>query len=78
MHNCQERDDEVSGSCKIMTAEFWMYDSRFGRRRNLDPVNKSWISSYHSLSNKPVWNIDPNGADDDNYLTSFIDQILLF
>jgi len=33
----QEWDDEVSGSGKSYTAEFWQYDSRLGRRWNLDP-----------------------------------------
>ncbi len=63
--NSQEKDDEVSGSGNSYTAEFWQYDSRLGRRWNIDPVDKPWMSSYHAFSNKPITNIDPNGANDD-------------
>lgn len=66
--NGQERDDEVAGVGNINTAEFWEYDTRLGRRWNLDPVVKPWMSSYHAFSNKPIWNIDPNGANDGIYL----------
>ena len=62
--NGQEKDDEVSGSGNSMTAEFWEYDSRLGRRWNIDPVTKSWETSYHGFSNQPVWKIDPLGDDD--------------
>jgi RHS repeat-associated protein len=67
--NGQERDDEVSGVGNIMTAEFWEYDARLGRRWNIDPATseKPWMSPYHSFSNKPILNIDPNGANDDDY-----------
>lgn len=30
----------------------------------MDPVVKSWMSPYHAFSNKPLTNIDPNGARD--------------
>ena len=33
----QEKTDEVSGQGNHYTAEFWEYDSRSGRRWNLDP-----------------------------------------
>lgn len=66
--NGQEKDNEVSGTGNTMTAEFWEYDSRLGRRWNLDPVDKPWMSSYHAFSNKPIWKIDPNGANDGIYL----------
>ncbi|MCK6612229.1 MAG: hypothetical protein L6Q78_14465 [Bacteroidia bacterium] len=67
--NTQERDDEIAGFGNIMTAEFWEYDTRLGRRWNVDPISwlKSWISSYHSFSNNPILNIDPNGAIDGWY-----------
>jgi hypothetical protein len=34
--NGQEKDDEVSGAGNTMTAEFWEYDTRLGRRWNVD------------------------------------------
>lgn len=67
--NGQERDNEVSGDGNSYTAEFWQYDPRLGRRWNIDPAfkEKPWMSSYHAFSNKPIWNIDPNGANDDEF-----------
>lgn len=62
--NGQEKDDEVSGQGNSYTAEFWQYDSRLGRRWNSDPIVKPWMSPYHAFSNKPILNIDPNGASD--------------
>ena len=67
--NGQEKTDEISGSGNHNTALFWEYDTRLGRRWNLDPVDKPWQTRYHAFSNKPIWNIDPNGANDDDYTT---------
>ncbi|MCB9236209.1 MAG: hypothetical protein H6581_31460 [Bacteroidia bacterium] len=52
---------------------FWEYDSRLGRRRNIDPVDKPWESSYAAFLGNPIRVIDPNGDDgyvdeDGNYL----------
>jgi Lipase (class 3) len=44
-----------------MTAEFWQYDSRLGRRWNVDPVPDISISSYATFFNNPIWNIDKLG-----------------
>ena len=33
----QEKDDEIKGEGISYTAEYWEYDSRLGRRWNLDP-----------------------------------------
>jgi len=63
----QERDDEIAGIGNTMTAEFWEYDARLGRRWNVDPVDKPWMSPYHAFSNKPILNVDPNGALDTKY-----------
>ena len=60
--NGQEKTDEISSG--HYTALYWEYDSRIGRRWNLDPVVKPWISGYSVLSNSPIWKIDPNGDDD--------------
>ncbi len=60
----QEKVDEVSGKGNSYTAEFWQYDSRLGRRWNVDPVIKPYRSPYDAFSNNPIIMIDPNGADD--------------
>ena len=62
--NGQEKDLEIFEGA--MTAEFWEYDSRIGKRWNVDPMfsKKPWLSTYHAFSNRPTSNIDPNGADD--------------
>ena len=69
--NGQELDNEVTGvTGSHYTAEFWEYDSRLGRRWNLDPAfaEKPWMSTYHAFSNKPIINIDPNGALDEVFI----------
>jgi hypothetical protein len=61
--NGQEKDDEMYGSPGTsMTAEFWQYDTRTGRRWNMDPVVKTWESPYLTFTGNPVMMIDPNGA----------------
>jgi len=59
--NGMEKDDEVAGSGNSYTAEFWQYDSRLGRRWNLDPKPQISISDYAVMDDNPVVNIDPNG-----------------
>jgi hypothetical protein len=59
-----ERDDEIKGSGNSYTAEFWQYDSRLGRRWNIDPVYKHNYSNYSAFSNNPIIFIDPKGDDD--------------
>lgn len=46
-----------------MTAEFWQYDARIGRRWNVDPAVKVYESPYASIGNSPLWLMGPNGAD---------------
>ena len=58
-----EKDDEIAGSGNSYTAEYWQYDSRLGRRWNVDPVIKYHESSYAAFANNPIWFIDPSGAD---------------
>jgi len=67
--NSKEKDNEIYGNGNSYTAEYWQYDARLGRRWNVDPVDKPWMSSYHAFSNKPITNVDPNGALDDVYIT---------
>jgi hypothetical protein len=61
--NSQEKVDEISGSANHTTAIFWEYDSRLGRRWNIDPVIKPYESSFATFANNPLWFIDPSGAD---------------
>lgn len=57
----QEKDDEVSGSGNSYTAMFWQYDSRLGRRWNLDPKPNPSISQYATFGNNPIFYTDPFG-----------------
>jgi hypothetical protein len=57
----QEKDDEIF--IGAYTAEYWEYDSRLGRRWNVDPVVKPWESGYATLHNNPLFFIDPLGLD---------------
>jgi len=59
--NGQEKDDEVSGAGNTMTAEFWEYDSRLGRRWNLDPKPRVGIGEYSVFGNNHIWFMDPLG-----------------
>ena len=57
--NGQEKSDEIFANST--TALFWEYDSRIGRRWNVDPVPKTSISGYEVLGNNPNMYIDPLG-----------------
>jgi RHS repeat-associated protein len=67
--NGQEKSDEVKGAGNHYTAEFWEYDSRIGRRWNMDPIIKEYESPYAAFSNNPIWFIDPSGADTSKFLS---------
>lgn len=56
-----EKDDEIAGGGNSYTAEFWQYDSRLGRRWNLDPKPNPSISDYATFANNPIMYIDPFG-----------------
>jgi hypothetical protein len=60
--NGQEKSDEINAN--LTTALFWEYDSRVGRRWNVDPVLKDGESPYSTFSNNPVLRTDPNGDSD--------------
>jgi hypothetical protein len=60
--NGQEKSNELNAN--LTTALFWEYDSRVGRRWNVDPVLKDGESPYSTFSNNPVLRIDPNGDSD--------------
>jgi hypothetical protein len=59
----QQRDDDVSGGGNTYTAEYWEYDSRLGRRCNIDVITKPWESSYVTFHDNPIALIDPRGLD---------------
>ncbi|MFA9212438.1 MAG: hypothetical protein ACEQSR_01140 [Candidatus Methylacidiphilales bacterium] len=59
--NGQEKGDEVSGVGNTMTAEFWEYDTRLGRRFNRDPKPNHFISEYVCFANNPIFFKDPEG-----------------
>ena len=59
--NSQEKDNEIYGEGNAYTAEYWQYDSRLGRRWNVDPVVKAMTSPFASFTNNPIIFIDPNG-----------------
>ena len=61
--NGQEKSDEIDPNGNSMTAEFWQYDARIGRRWNSDPLEKAYESPYASFGNNPLWLTDHNGAD---------------
>jgi RHS repeat-associated protein len=61
--NGQEADNEVYGDKQSYTADFWQYDTRLGRRWNIDPKASEfpWISTYATFGNNPIWFVDPDG-----------------
>jgi hypothetical protein len=62
--NTQEIDDEVYGKGNVTAAEFWEYDSRLGRRWNMDIILKLNESPFATFSNNPVVFIDILGNTD--------------
>jgi hypothetical protein len=59
--NGQEEEDELFKGAN--SAEYWMYDSRIGRRWNIDPVFYPWQSRYCSFNNNPIYFADPLGLE---------------
>lgn len=61
--NGQEVESELNKN--ITTALFWEYDSRIGKRWNVDPLSYKFPSEspYCAMENNPVYNIDPDGME---------------
>lgn len=59
--NGQEKVDEISGPGNHNTAEFWEYDTRIGRRWNIDPKEDPSISVYACFKNNPLFYTDIDG-----------------
>ncbi|MBK6729696.1 MAG: hypothetical protein IPG60_01620 [Bacteroidetes bacterium] len=61
----QEKDDEVYGNGNLNTALFWEYDTRLGRRWNVDPVVNPYKSPYATFENNPIYFTDIHGDTED-------------
>jgi len=59
--NGQEQDDEVYGNGNLNTAEFWGYDTRLGRRWNIDPIDTHYESPYLVFGCNPTSMRDSKG-----------------
>ena len=52
---------EINGTDNFTTAEFWEYDSRLGRRWNVDSKPNIALSPYNCFAGNPIWFGDPFG-----------------
>jgi hypothetical protein len=59
--NGQEKEKDINKN--ITTALYWEYDSRIGRRWNIDPSPKAYESVYLVFAGNPIWFSDIFGAD---------------
>jgi hypothetical protein len=59
--NGQEADNEVLGEGVSLSAKFWQYDSRLGRRWNVDPKPQIGISLYSCFNANPICIADVDG-----------------
>jgi len=59
--NTQEQEDEIYGNGNLNTAQFWEYDTRIGKRWNLDPIKIPSLSGYACFLNNPITFKDING-----------------
>ncbi len=57
--NGQENSDEIAAG--LTTAKYWEYDSRIGRRWNVDPVTKVEESPYLCFGGNPILYSDKDG-----------------
>ena len=53
--------NEIAGLGNHTTALFWEWDTRTGRRWNLDPKPDPSLSNYSGLRDNPIWHNDPLG-----------------
>ena len=72
--NTQEKTDEIAGPGNHNTATFWEYDTRLGRRWNIDPKQIIGISPYVINGNNPIYYTDPLG----DFRTKFGAQVYKF
>ncbi len=57
--NGQEKSNEIFDN--LFGAEYWEYDSRIGRRWNIDPIITVGESEYACFKNNPIYYIDTEG-----------------
>ena len=57
--NGQEADLELGSG--VSSAEYWEYDSKLGRRWNIDPKPNAHMSYYSCFGNSPIWKSDIKG-----------------
>ena len=67
-YNDQEKTDEISGGGNHNTAMFWEYDTRLGRRWNIDPKVIPGQSSYAAFDNNPIYFKDVKGKTGEAYI----------
>jgi len=62
-YGTQEKDTDIGEG--IYTAQYWEYDSRLGRRWNVDPLFRKypWQSPYAAFNNSPILFNDPLGLE---------------
>ncbi|MCD6011792.1 MAG: hypothetical protein K0Q79_1654 [Flavipsychrobacter sp.] len=60
-YNGQLKVNEWAGAGNHNTAKYWEYDTRLGRRANLDPKPNEWESPYSCFGGNPIWRSDVNG-----------------
>ncbi|MCO5254176.1 MAG: hypothetical protein M9892_07435 [Bacteroidetes bacterium] len=70
--NTQEKEDDVFEGA--YSAEYWMYDSRLGRRWNNDPRPNPSISVYACFRNNPIWFSDIYGDSIDVKFNQVLDD----
>lgn len=73
--NGQEADNEAYGVKQSYTAEFWQYDTRLGRRWNVDPKGNISASFYACFGNNPIIFSDSFG-DTTNYYNATTGKLL--
>ena len=61
--NGQMKTNEIAGLGNHNSALYWEYDTRTGRRWNVDPVYKEFESPYSTFSNRPIQRSDVKGDD---------------
>jgi LysM repeat protein len=59
--NGQEKSNEIKDEGNSYTAAYWEYDSRLGRRWNVDPIFRAYESPYAAFGNNPILLNDPDG-----------------
>lgn len=62
-YNGQMKVNEIAGVGNHNTALYWEYDTRTGRRWNLDPIPKYGISIYSAFNDNPILYSDVLGDD---------------